>query len=43
MLQNSEEMDVLQDTNKLCIYVEDIEYNGLKTSMEDIFKWQNMP
>jgi len=32
-------MDVLRDNNKLYI-VEDIELNGLKTSIEHILKWQ---
>jgi len=37
MLQNSTDIDVLRDNNKLCI-VEDIELNGLKTSIEHMFK-----
>jgi len=37
MLQNDTGMDVLRDNNKLCI-VEDIELNGLKTSIEHILK-----
>jgi len=37
MLQNDTGMDVLRDDNKLCI-VEDIELNGLKTSIEHILK-----
>ena len=38
-MQNSTDMDVLWDNNKLCIG-EDIEINGLKTSIENILKWQ---
>ena len=41
-MQNDTGMDVLRDDNKLCI-VEDIELNGLKTSIEHILKWQKMP
>jgi len=37
MLQNDTGMNVLRDNNKLCI-VEDIELNGLKTSIEHILK-----
>ena len=37
MLQTSTDIDVLRDNNKLCIG-EDIEINGLKTSIENILK-----
>ena len=38
-MQNNTGMDVIRDNNKPCI-VEDIELNGLKTSIEHILKWQ---
>ena len=42
MLQNILDNDVLQDNDKLSI-VEDIEVNGLNTSIDQILKWQKMP
>jgi len=37
MLQNTTDVDILRDNNKLCL-VEDIELNGLSTSIEHILK-----